>query len=238
MTQASIENKSQEPRKENFLVNLIFNIIAPSLILSKLSGDSSLGPTMALIVALSFPIGYGIRDYMKTRKANFFSILGIISVLLTGGMSLLKLDPQYIAIKEAAVPGLLCLATLISLRTRYPLVRTFLYNDKVLQTQRIAEALNRKGTETAFNQALTNASYLIALSFLLSSVLNYALAKILLVSPPGTEAYNAELGKMTALSFPVIAVPATLVMMGALFYLFAQIKKLTELDLEDIIISQ
>ena len=158
--------------------------------------------------------------------------------MLTGGISLLELDPQYIAIKEAAIPACFGLATLISLKTRYPLVKTFLYNDKILQVGKVAEALKAHHNEAAFERVLVNASCLIALSFLLSSVLNYVLAKVLLVSPPGTEAYTAELGKMTALSFPVIAVPATLVMMLALFYLFRQIHKLTHLTLEDILIHQ
>jgi len=61
---------------------------------------------------------------------------------------------------------------------------------------------------------------------------------VILVSAPGTEAFNAELGKMNALSIPVIAIPATIVMMFALFYLFKQIKKLTQLELEDILITQ
>jgi len=65
-------------------------------------------------------------------------------------------------------------------------------------------------------------------------VLNYALAKYILVSAPGTEAYSEELGKMTALSFPVIAIPSTLVLMVALMYLLNGIQKLTHLQLEDI----
>ncbi len=43
---------------------------------------------------------------------------------------------------------------------------------------------------------------------------------------------------MTAYSFPVIALPATLVMMVALFYLFSRIKTLTQLTLEEIIHEQ
>jgi hypothetical protein len=39
---------------------------------------------------------------------------------------------------------------------------------------------------------------------------------------------------MTALSFPVIAVPSTLVLMGALWYLISQIKKLSHLEFEEI----
>ncbi len=222
-------------RKESFLVNLLLNIIIPVLILSKLSGEQHLGPTWALVVALAFPLVYGLREFALTRKLNVFSALGFISILLTGGISLLKLDPAYIAIKEAAIPGLIGLATLISVRTRFPLVKTFLYNDKVLKIDKVAAALRQHGNEARFETVLRNTSYLVAASFFLSSFLNYVLAKILLVSPPGTEAFNAELGKMTALSYPVIALPAMLVMIATMFYLFRQIRLLTHLTLEEVI---
>jgi len=75
---------------------------------------------------------------------------------------------------------------------------------------------------------------MVAGSFFLSSVLNYILAKIILVSAPGSVAFTEELGKMTALSFPVIALPSTIVLMSALFYLLHHIKKLTHLEAEDI----
>ncbi|WP_439134937.1 VC0807 family protein [Pseudomaricurvus sp.] len=227
-----------EPKRESLLLNLLLNIVIPTVILTKLSGEAMLGTQWAIVIALAFPIFYGLNDFRRTGKVNLFSGLGVLSIFLTGGISLLELDPQYIVIKEAGVPAIFGIATLISLKTRYPLVKTFLYNDKILQIDKVATALETTGNELAFNQALRNASYLVAMSFFLSSFLNYALAKYLLVSPPGTEAFNAELGKMTALSFPVIAIPATLVMMGALFYLFSRIKSLTHLDLDDILIQQ
>ena len=54
-----------------------------------------------------------------------------------------------------------------------------------------------------------------------------------MTADPGTVAFNEQLGKMTALSFPVIALPATLVMVGNLFYLFRGITKLTGLSIEE-----
>lgn len=225
-------------KKENMLVNLLINIVIPTVILSKLSGEDKLGVTWAIIVALAFPIAYGLRDMQQSGKFNLFSALGIFSVAMTGGMALLKLPPQYIVIKEAAVPALFAIITLISLKTRYPLVRTFLYNDKIMRVDKVSAALEANGTEKDFDKALVNASYLMSLSFIVSSILNYILAKVILVSAPGTEAFNAELGKMNALSFPVIAVPATIVMMFALFYLFKTIKRLTKLELDDILITQ
>jgi hypothetical protein len=197
------------PKRESLLANLLLNIVIPTLILMKLSGEEHLGIKMAIVVALAFPIIYGLRDFIQRHKFNVFSALGFVSILLTGGISLLELDPQYIAIKEAAIPGLIGLATLLSLKTRFPLVKTFLYNDKVLKVEKIAAALKEYDNEAAFETTLKNASYLVAASFFLSSTLNYILARVILQSPPGTVAFNEELGKMTALSFPVIAVPAT-----------------------------
>lgn len=224
-----------KPKRESLLANLLLNIVIPTVILTRFSGEEHLGIKLGIVIALAFPLIYGLHDFLTSRKLNVFSALGFISIMLTGGISLLELDPQYIAIKEAAIPGIIGLATLFSLKTRYPLVKTFLYNDKVLKVEKVTRALQHYGTETAFEKTLHNATYLIAGSFFLSSVLNFILAKLILVSPPGTLAFNEELGKMTALSFPVIALPAMLVMAVALFYLFRQIRKLTHLDLEEVI---
>ncbi|WP_372758142.1 VC0807 family protein [Litorivivens sp.] len=231
-------SQTAKPAKQQhggLLANLLFNLIIPTLILTKLGKEEYLGPSWAIVVALAFPIAYGLRDFSKTREANIFSIIGVVSIALTGGISLLQLDPKYIAIKEAAIPGALGLATLISQYTRFPLVRTFLFNEQIMQVEKITQAARQKGTEALLEQRLKMATVLVACSFFLSSVLNYLLAKWVLVSPPGTTAYTEELGKMTALSFPVIAVPSMIVMTISMIYLFKGIEKFTELTLEDIL---
>lgn len=231
-------SESTQPKKESLLANLLLNIVIPTLILTKLSGDEWLGTKWAIVVALAFPLLYGARDLKQSGKVNFFSALGIVSILLTGGISLLELDAKYIAIKEAAIPGLLGIATLASLYTRWPLVRTLIYNDRILDTAKIAETLDSRGNTPAFDRTLQQASWLIAGSFFLSSVLNYVLARILLQSPPGTVAFNEELGKMTALSYPVIFVPSMIILGFTLFFLFRRIGKLTGLKLEEIVVQQ
>jgi hypothetical protein len=159
----------------------------------------------------------------------------VVSVSLTGGISLLEMDAIYIAIKEASIPGVLGVATLLSLKTSQPLIHTLLLNDKVFDVGRINQALDSNDSQSEFDQLLINASWILAGSFFLSSVLNYLLAVIILTAEPGTVAFNEQLGKMTALSFPVIALPAMAVMMGNIFYLFRGIKKLTGLELENIV---
>ncbi len=231
------ESKAAKPQQENTLANLLLNIVIPTLILIYASGEDRLGPTWAVVVALSFPIGYGLYDFNLKRKVNLFSAMGVISVILTGGISLLKLPTEYMAIKEAAIPAIIGLITIASLYTKYPLVRTFLFNPAFLQTDKVQQALEQANNTQTFEKTLKNATFLLAGSFFLSSVLNYMLAKYVLVSPPGTEEAIAELGKMQALSFPVITIPSTIVLIFAMYYLFTSITKLTHLGWDDILIQ-
>lgn len=218
---------TQAQQQGGFFSNIAFNIIIPAIILMKFSGPEHLGPAWGVIVALAFPIAYGSYDLHRTRKVNGFSILGIISVILTGGISLLELDPQYIAIKEAAVPGVIGLAVLLSHFTRFPLVTKLLMNDKVFDIDKLHQAIIKQGHLAAFNRVLRVSTYLVASAFFLSAFLNYVLARMIVVSPAGTTEFNNELGRMTALSYPVIALPTMLVLFVAIFYLFFQMKKLT-----------
>jgi hypothetical protein len=222
-------------KKESLLLNLALNIVIPTLILTKLSAEEYLGPQLAIVVALAFPLGYGFYDFVQQKKVNFFSALGVVSVLLTGGISLLKLPAEYIAIKEAAIPALFGIAVLASIKTKFPLVKVFLFNEKLMRVDRINEALEKSNNRPQFDTALINASFIIAASFFLSSALNYILAKIILISPPGTAEYTAELGQMTAYSYIVITIPSISVLIIAMVYLFRRVTKLTSLKFEELL---
>jgi len=200
----------------------------------KLSGEDRLGPAAALVIALAFPLIYGLQDFARQRRFNFISALGVVSILLTGGIGLLELDPKWIAVKEAAVPAVIGLAVVASMRTRWPIVRSLLYNDRIIDVPAVDDALERYGNHSDFERVLGVASWLLASSFFLSSILNFALARLIVKSPAGSAAFNEELGRMTALSYPVIVLPSMAVMMIALWYLFRNIKRLTHMDLEQI----
>jgi hypothetical protein len=228
------ETKDEKKPGESQLLSLVINIAIPAIILMKFSGENHLGPVAGLLAALSFPLAYGIIDFWRRSSFNFISALGFVSILLTGGIGLLQLDPQWIAVKEAAVPGIIGLAVMISIKTRHPIVRALMYNDKIIDIPAVEAALEQHGTRNDFDKSLVTASWLLAASFFVSSVLNFVLARVIVRSDPGTVAFNEELGRMTALSYPVIVIPSMAVMMVALWYLFRSIKRLTHMDLEEI----
>jgi intracellular septation protein A len=233
MENSTPDRPTHKPRP---LIDLLVSIVIPSVILMKFSGDQDLGAARGLIVALAFPVCWGLFELIRYRKFNFIALLGVVSVLLTGGIGLLELELKWLAIKEAAVPGVLGLAVLISTYTRYPLIRSLLYNPKIMQVDRIHKALEEKGHVETFEKRLLNATYMLACTFFFSAVMNYIMAKWIVTSPTGTQAFNEELGRLTLVSYPMIAIPSMLMMFGVLYYLWKTIHGLTGLDLEQLMV--
>ena len=222
-----------ETTKPSPLIELAVTLIVPSLILMKLSGPEDLGAVNALLLALAFPLAWGARDLLMRRKLNLFAALGLVSILLTGGIGLLQLDTQWLAIKEAAIPGLIGLAVAVSAHTRYPLVRVLLFSPALMNVERIQQSLGQRGNGDAFDTRLKAATWMLGGSFFFSAAMNYFLATWFVVSPAGTPAFNEELGRLTLLSYPMIALPSTLIMMAVLYYLARSIDELAGLKLAE-----
>ena len=220
------------------MIDMAFGIVIPSVILMKLSGDNDLGATTALLLALSFPLGWGLFELVKYRKYNFIAMLGLISVLLTGGIGLLQLNTQWLAIKEAAIPALIGIAVLVSTKTRYPLIKTLIYNPKIINTNKIKQKLDELDNAAEFELRLLNATYFLGSTFFFSAMMNYILAKWIVISPAGSAAFNEELGQMTLLSYPVIVIPSMVMMIGIFYYLWRTIHGMTKLTLDEILHDQ
>ena len=243
-----MQSAKTEPR-ENLFLNLIFNFGLPIIILRKANdwiGDlliqwfevpteSKLVPSILLALALLFPFFYGAYDLLKRKKWNIFSILGIISVLLTGGIGLIPGGTvNMFAIKEAAIPAIIGLVTLFSLRSKKPLVELLLYNPQVFDIEKIEEELKIRDTKSEFKKLLFKCTWLLAATFLLSAILNYYLSKAIVVTEPFVDAnaFNDEIGEMMTWSYLVIIAPCMLVSGYALWTLIKGIKALTGLNME------
>src|SRR5688500_1020542 len=137
----------QPAKRENLILNLACNLAIPTFVLMKLSNEDRLGPQWGMVVALLFPLGYGVYDLIQRKKTNLFSIIGILSVLLTGTMNQMKADGLWFAVKEAAIPTLFGVAVLVSMRTKRPLVRELLWNDQVIDTARVDAVLTERGRD-------------------------------------------------------------------------------------------
>lgn len=222
-------------KAENLFLNLICNLAVPTAIMTWASGPKALGPKWGLLVALLFPLGYGVYDFAQRRRVNFISAIGFLSILITGGFGLMKLDGFWFAVKDGAVPALVGIAVLASLRAKEPLVHEILYNPQVIDVERVDRALTERNAHEAFTKLMRQSSYLIAAAMLLSAILNYGFARWIIVSPPDTEAFNRELAKMHWVSMLGLSIPAIGMMMYALWKLMKGLEAISGLTLDEIL---
>jgi hypothetical protein len=222
------------PKRENLFLNLICNIAVPTFVLTKLSAENRLGPLGGLLVALAFPVSYGLYDLVRRRKTNFLSVLGFVSVLLSGSLTVLKVGGFWFAVKDAVLPTVIGLTVLASLRSKNPLVRELFYNDQIIDVGRVDAALTARGQQKNFDDLLRRASIGLAVTFLATAPVNFLIARHVLRSPPGTPEFNAELGRMHWLAPVVIGVPSMLVMMLLLWRMLAGLRQLTGLTTDEL----
>jgi hypothetical protein len=251
--------------QEHPLANILINVLIPVLALSYLSKDPEfqqaigkavkpwhIGPVKALIVALAFPIGYGAWHFIKTRKANFFSALGLVSVLLTGGLTIylwngdgtVKAHADVLfGLKEASIPLVLGLAVIGSHYTSSPLLRVFLYSDSLFDIRKIEHIVEDTGGQERYRNILFQATLLFAASFFLSTVMNFGLALYFLgdldhTAANARELYNERVAKLTGWSFAVIGVPILVILFFTLRRLLAQLRGLTGLKDDDLMLPR
>ena len=245
------EKKSPQ---EHPLANILINVIIPVLILSYLSKDPDLqaklgkvarpwhiGPLKAMIIALALPLGYGAWHFIKTRKGNFFSALGLVSVLLSGGLTVylwnkdgtVKPNAGFLfGIKEALIPLVLGIAILVSRRTASPLIRVFLYTDAIFDIPKIENRIAEISGQADYDKLLLGATRLFATSFFVSSLMNLGLAQWFFrgfnsTAVDALEKYNAIIASVTGWGFVVIGVPIIIFLFLTLRRLLKGLEKLT-----------
>ncbi|MCB0362763.1 MAG: hypothetical protein KDD35_08570, partial [Bdellovibrionales bacterium] len=236
-------NKAEKiDKKENPLVSIFFNIALPVMILNQLTkrmGEN--GPLVALLVALAFPIGYAIWDYLQRRHKSWVALFGVINILLTGGLALFKLEGFWFAVKEAAFPFILGTGVFFSSYTKKPLMKIIADNLDVLDKSLIENRLEDRGKQDEYFLHLRKSTRLFASSFFISSVLNFILAAKVFsyIDPQLSElehsaALNDQIARMTWMGFVVIALPLMLFSMAVIWHLLKGIRHLTGLSYAEI----
>lgn len=260
---AHMSEVDTQPPKENPLTNILVNVLIPVLALGKLSKDPALvdeprfyhlGPIWALAIALAFPIGYGIWFLLKHKKLNFFSVLGLVSVLLTGGLTLFlwnkdgSVDPSapiLFGLKEASIPFVLGMAVFVSHWTKTPLLNTFLYNDQIFDIKRIKSEIEKKSNQEPYAKLLFQCTLIFAGSFLISTVLNFFLAQYFLGpakidynSENARVLYNQAVSSITWVGFLVIGVPIMAFLVGCMLFLLKGLRQLTGLENDELMLPR
>lgn len=206
----------------------------------QLSDEHRLGAMGGLLLALAFPIGFGVFEVASQKKPSLLTYLGLINVMLTGGLGIMRLEGFWFAVKEATFPLIIGLITLHSIRWRQNLAERILMTDMLWNMDKIHQTLEM-GTNNKkkdFQKLLHKTTLIIAASFFLSACLNFTLAYVLLKSPAGTPEFNQELASMQLLSYPIIVLPCLVLLSISILMLLSSLPKITGLRLEELLTQQ
>lgn len=201
------------PKKENFIVNIAFNLVIPGLILSdwgRKGLEQHVSPEGRLVIAVAFPAAYFIFDYIRRRQANVISIFGFVGTLLSGVVGLMKLDPFWFAVKEAMFPAIIGAGMYLSQWAGKPLVKAFVWNETVMHTDKITAAVSERGRDKDIEKLFGWCTGKLAPVFLLSAVAHFALARWLVTAHPESsqDAFNAQLSKFNFIAWPLVLLPS------------------------------
>ena len=267
-----MSDAASKPPQENPLTNILVNVLVPIMALTMMSDDPAileklqaegidakeprpwhLGPVKALIIALALPLCYGLWFFFRHRRLNFFSVVGLTSVLLTGGLTLYLWQedgsvrsnaPTLFGIKEGSIPLILGLAIFGSHWTKNPLLNTFLYSPQIFDIGKIERAVQERDAGQGYKRLLFTCTILFSASFLVSTLANFFLAQHFLGDIDFNDKlearrqYNNGVGKLTFWGFIAIGVPILVILMFVMWHLVKGIKRLTGLDTEEILMPR
>lgn len=225
-------------KAENPWLNLIFNIALPVLILNK--GGAYIGSFYALLLAIFFPLAYGLHDLYKSHKVNWISVLGLLNVLLTGGLALLGMTGLWFAFKEAAFPLLIGIFVWFSSYTAKPALSYFVLNPQAFNIEKMNAQLDTPEKKSSFDKLVRKSTQFLSLSFAVSAALNFFLAArifkpidVNLIPEVQSQVLNEQIAQMTQMSFVVILVPSLIILLGIILHFSSQFKKITGSPLDE-----
>ncbi|MCB0378066.1 MAG: hypothetical protein KDD33_06205 [Bdellovibrionales bacterium] len=238
------QRPAQSPNK--VWLNLVLDIVLPVMILNKLAkhlGDN--GPLIALLLAISLPLGHGLYDLVKDKKINWISLLGLLNVLLTGGFALLRLNGIWFAIKEASFPGLIGIFVFGSAFSKKPLFSFFLNQPGIFATELIEERLDEGDRRAQYSQLIRRCTFFFSGTFFLSALMNFILAiQIFKDIPTGlnenetANILNGQIAAMTWKGYLVIALPLMVITTSLFYYCIRSLAKMTQLSLDELMGGQ
>ncbi|PWU22016.1 MAG: hypothetical protein C5B49_01695 [Bdellovibrio sp.] len=239
----SVESQAEASRHaENPLWNLLFNIVVPVFVLHK--GTKWVGPAPALALALFFPLSFGTLDLWRKKKVNFFSLLGLLNVSVTGGLALSGLGGIWFCFKEAAFPLFIGFFVAGSAWTDRPFIQTLIVNPQTMHWDMVDAKLKETGKEAEFMRLLQRATWLLSGSFLFSAITNFILARGIFLplddnlgQVEKAAVLNDQIAHMTSMAFAVTFLPSLVILAGILYYLLRGMSQATGMKLEEILKS-
>lgn len=255
-----IKHKYEKKRqKENPILSIFFNILIPVLILK--NGDKWINKilikyhgeewfyensmivdisSIVFFIALIFPFIYFFYDLIKRKNINLISILGFINILLTGGIGIFGakfgLSKNWFIFKEGMLPIIIGLVLFIMSKFRQSSFNNILLNEVLFDNGKIRKSI-KEDKQYEFEYIIRKAGYYLIGGFFISSIIQFTLAFLIVVSSPGEPSFNKEVSTMTWVSYLVVLLPTMLIVGKGYLGLISDIEKITGLKKDEFLKS-
>ena len=246
-------------KKDNPILSLSCNILIPVIILKNgnvwinqilIQFDRDVWVYKLLIlvdissavffIALICPVTYFFYDFLNRKKINLISILGFINILLTGGIGIfggkLGLSKNWFIFKEGMMPLIIASVLIIMKKYRQREFNNILLNETLFDNDKIRISISQE-MQHQFEYIVKIAGYYLIAGFFISSLIQFTLAFLIVVSNPGESTFNEEVSTMTWISYVAVLLPTMLIVGKGYLGLISGIEKITGLKKEDFLKS-
>jgi hypothetical protein len=246
-------------QKENPILSLCCNILIPVIILKngnkwinkiliKYHGEEWFYENSMIVdissivffIALICPVIYFFYDLLNRKNINLISILGFINIVLTGGIGIFGgkfgLSKNWFIFKEGMLPIIIGLVLIIMSKYRQSTFNNILLNEVLFDKDKIRISI-KKDMQYEFEYIVRKAGYYLIGGFFISSIIQFTLASLIVVSSPSESSFIKEVSTMTWLSYIVVLLPTMLIVGKGYLGLISDIEKITGLKKEEFLKS-
>ena len=246
-------------QKENPILSLCCNILIPVIILKngnkwikifliQYHGEEWFYQNSMIVdissivffIALLGPVIYFFYDLLNRKNINLISIIGFINILLTGGIGIFGakfgLSKNWFILKEGLLPIIIGLVLIIMSKYRQSSFNNILLNDVLFDNDKIRISI-KEDMKYEFQYIVRKAGYYLIAGFFISSIIQFTLASVIVVSSPGEPSFNQEVSTMTWVSYIAVLLPTMLIVGKGYLGLISGIEKITSLKRDEFLKS-
>jgi hypothetical protein len=246
-------------QKENPILSLFCNILIPVIILKngnkwinkiliQYHGEESFYENSMIVdissivffIALICPVIYFFYDLLNRKNINLISILGFINILLTGGIGIFGakfgLSKNWFIFKEGMLPIIIGLVLFLMSKYRQSSFNNILLNEVLFDNDKIRISI-KEDMQYEFEYIVRKAGYYLIGGFFISSIIQFILAYLIVVSNPGESSFSKEVSTMTWVSYIAVLLPTMLIVGKGYLGLISDIEKITGLKKEEFLKS-
>lgn len=193
-------------RSTKLILDVLLGAVVPILVLSYLT--DTLGAVPTYLLAALIPVGWVFLDLLFiTRRLNFITGFLGLNAMVRGLLAFWFVDGLLYALKDTAGGVVVVLVFGGSLLIGRPVVRAFAEQSLDPRTPEQESALQRLFDERKVSRALILGTALLAAVNAATGVANFLLNLSIVTANFGTEAFNAQVAQVNAITRLALGIP-------------------------------